>query len=95
MLPLHASALLEKAQALFDRLQVFIDFLQKSGHSRLDRGHTPEEHIVDHRTFQPLPQPFDEIQVRAVGREKHQTELIAMGFEKRLNQLGMVNFRVV
>lgn len=76
-------------------MRMFHDFIYKLPNTQTDFGNGGIEHIIDNTRFKPFPESFHDVQLRTVRRQKHQLKPTFLFFQKRLQQLRMMNSGVV
>lgn len=68
------------------------DAVAKRGHQVIDR---PEQHVGQDGSFQMAPQPFDQVETRAVRRQPEDGDLIGMLGQERPHRLRVMETSVV
>lgn len=74
---------------------VAIDSFDASIKGNFEVDKLGEKDISDHGALQVSPQPFDEIEARAVGRQPEDLDAVTVGRQPVLNGFGMVKASIV
>lgn len=76
-------------------MRLLHNLIHKLSDTLADLGNDGIEYIINDTGFEPFPEPFHDIQLRTVWRQKDQLKPTFLFFQKRQQQLRMMNSGVI